>query len=120
MCYQEWHLTDLEKTDCFSLHGRIYIDPLINGFLFKVETLLSSFLKDVGISEEQFMNACKEGSGSPQFSGMNRVSYNHIAGVTLLLKFEGWGCSHKLCKRQRDAIYWKLFKVHLTPKYFLH
>ena len=39
----------------------------------KVETLLASFLKDVGISEEQFMTACKDGSGSPQFNGMNRV-----------------------------------------------
>jgi len=38
-----------------------------------VETLLASFLKDVGISEEQFMTACKDGSGSPQFNGMNRV-----------------------------------------------
>jgi len=34
---------------------------------------LASFLKDVGISEEQFMTACKDGSGSPQFNGMNRV-----------------------------------------------
>ena len=38
-----------------------------------METLLASFLKDVGISEEQFMTACKNGSGSPQFNGMNRV-----------------------------------------------
>ena len=42
-------------------------------FFLKVETLLASFLKDVGISEEQFMTACKNGSGSPQFNGMNRV-----------------------------------------------
>ena len=38
-----------------------------------METLLASFLKDVGISAEQFMMACKDGSGSPQFNGMNRV-----------------------------------------------
>ena len=38
-----------------------------------METLLASFLKDVGISAEQFMTACKNGSGSPQFNGMNRV-----------------------------------------------
>ena len=38
-----------------------------------METLLASFLKDVGISVEQFMTACKDGSGSPQFNGMNRV-----------------------------------------------
>ena len=42
-------------------------------FFLKVETLLASFLKDVGISAEQFMTACKNGSGSPQFNGMNRV-----------------------------------------------
>ena len=42
-------------------------------FFLKVETLLASFLKDVGISEEQFMTACKTGSGSPQFNGMKRV-----------------------------------------------
>ena len=35
--------------------------------------MLASFLKDVGISVEQFMTACKDGSGSPQFNGMNRV-----------------------------------------------
>lgn len=39
----------------------------------QVESLLSSFLKDVGITEEQFMAACKDGSSSPQFSGINRV-----------------------------------------------
>lgn len=42
-------------------------------FFLKVETLLASFLKDVGISEEQFMTACKDGSGSPQLNGMHRV-----------------------------------------------
>ena len=45
----------------------------IRFYFLKVETLLASFLKDVGISEEQFMTACKDGSGSPQFNGMNRV-----------------------------------------------
>ena len=42
-------------------------------YFLQVETLLASFLKDVGISEEQFMTACKDGSGSPQFNGMHRV-----------------------------------------------
>ena len=45
--------------------------------MLQVETLLASFLKDVGISEEQFMTACKDGSGSPQFHGINRVSMRY-------------------------------------------
>ena len=52
----------LKYMDCFCL-------------FFQVETLLSSFLKDVGISEEQFMTACKAGCQSPQFSSINRVSF---------------------------------------------
>ena len=53
-----------------------------------MDKLLASFLKDVGITTEQFINACKEGSGSPQFSGMNRVgpfiqnSWKKLAGIT--------------------------------------
>jgi len=53
-----------------------------------VDKLLASFLKDVGITAEQFMNACKEGSGSPQFSRMHRVgsfiqnSWKNPAGIT--------------------------------------
>lgn len=43
-----------------------------------VETLLSSFLKDVGISEEQFMTACKAGCQSPQFSSINRDVFDQI------------------------------------------
>ncbi|XP_074630876.1 uncharacterized protein LOC141889472 [Acropora palmata] len=43
-----------------------------------VETLLSSFLKDVGITEEQFMKACKDGSGSPQFSTISRDVFDQI------------------------------------------
>ena len=39
-----------------------------------MDTLLSSFIKDVGISEEQFMKACQEGRSSPQFNSINRVS----------------------------------------------
>lgn len=42
-----------------------------------METLLASFLKDVGVSEEQFMVACKDGS-STQFAGLNRVSKEMI------------------------------------------
>lgn len=53
-----------------------------------MDKLLASFLKDVGITAEQFMNACKEGSGSPQFRGMHRVgsfnknSWKNPAGIT--------------------------------------
>ena len=54
------------------------ISKPINFFLSQVETLLASFLKDVGISEEQFMMACKDGSGSPQFNGINRVSIYRV------------------------------------------
>lgn len=43
-----------------------------------VETLLSSFLKDVGITEEQFMKACKDGSRSPQFSSISRDVFDQI------------------------------------------
>lgn len=43
-----------------------------------VETLLSSFLKDVGIFEEQFMKACQEGSGSPQFNSINRDVFDQM------------------------------------------
>ncbi|CAH3043465.1 unnamed protein product [Porites evermanni] len=43
-----------------------------------VDKLLASFLKDVGITAEQFMNACKEGSGSPQFSRMHRDVFDQL------------------------------------------
>lgn len=48
--------------------------------MLKVETLLASFLKDVGVSEEQFMVACKDGSGT-QFAGLNRVSEEMIVNT---------------------------------------
>lgn len=40
--------------------------------------MLSSFLKDVGITEEQFMKACQEGSSSPQFSSINRDVFDQL------------------------------------------
>ncbi|KAL9953662.1 hypothetical protein ACROYT_G041113 [Oculina patagonica] len=49
-----------------------------NKYKGMVETLLASFLKDVGISEEQFMTACKDGSASQQFNGINRDVFDQM------------------------------------------
>ena len=47
-----------------------------NNYFFlvlQVETLLSSFLKDFGISEEQFMKACSSSVENHQANEVHRV-----------------------------------------------